>query len=937
MSFVASAAAVVLPSEPEYVQSLDGAWRFKLIRLTGKDAIERKKMDPAPITAPVTTEPFEKPNYHEDTNWVDLAVPGNWEMAGLSPATYYGPDTTAGYYRFRFTVPKSWKGREVRISFDGVQNGAKLWLNGQPVAVDESSWGCKNYHESGFTAFQADLTPQVRFGKKNLLALYVVKRTPSSDLDTGDYFFLGGVYRPVTLFAVPKIHLDDVTVQTHLLPEGRAELTVTAAVAGDAGVVAMQFDGARTEQPVAQGRAVFKKIVEHPRLWSAEFPNLYDLSLELTDARGKTVEKYATRAGLREVSITNGVLLLNGKPIKLAGVCRHDVSPSKGVAVGPDLWRKDITLMKAANINAIRTSHYPYGAGFYDLCDELGMYVMDELPYCWCFTGDPLLEPAFAQRARETIRRDKNHPSVLIWAIGNENKAGRDLQSTADLVKQLDPTRPRAVSRFDADKYHVELSDSHYTSAESIAKNAARSDTDHHPHIYLEDPNTWDERLAPDPGMWERWGILLQRIWGACLKYDTVPGTFIFEWQDRAVADPNSMQSYAEWHDTGVQQLTDYPKTGIRLLKMKGLVDGFRDPRPSLYEVKMIYSPIEIGGTFTLSSDKISFPVRNRYSFTDLSQLALLWKLERNGAVIASDDAHVNCAPLTAGNAEISLPADSLAQADALRVEFMPLDGNSVVAHRFTLKEAAPTSEMVEQLPPGLPIPQLNLVTRDTHKVKTLWRAVTWYESTLTNVVLDPPSAASLGQLKQMTADIIGSTNAHIVGHLRTSFDGGQFSYRIEWTGPAAAVQELGWRFSTPQDCDHFSWNRAARWTVYPDTDIGRAEGTATPDSMDAQLTRMDRPDAFDFDSTKYDCNWAALTTAQGEGMRVGFDPKQRFDCRAGRDAKGRGYVLFVNQYVSIPDDTDKGSVKDLILTLKRGDVKEGSFRVGSNRVLARQ
>ena len=148
----------------------------------------------------------------------------------------------------------------------------------------------------------------------------------------------------------------------------------------------------------------------------------------MKDARGDTAETVSKRIGIREVTITNGVLLVNGVPVKLAGVCRHDVFPSEGTAVGPELWRKDITLMKGANINAIRTSHYPYGAGFYDLCDELGMYVADELPYCWCPTDTDVLKSAFEQRARETVRRDKNHPSVILWTIGNENKAGQNLQ-----------------------------------------------------------------------------------------------------------------------------------------------------------------------------------------------------------------------------------------------------------------------------------------------------------------------------------------------------------------------------------------------------------------------------------------------------------------------------------------------------------------------------
>ena len=169
------------------------------------------------------------------------------------------------------------KAAAFRLAFDGVQNGAEIWLNGNPVNVDEPSWGRANYHESGWTAFQVDLTPQVKFGGKNLLAIRVTKNTQSSDLDSGDYFFLGGVYRTVKLFSVPKTHVDDVTVQTRLLDGNRAEVKVLATIAGDdAADVSMQLDGVKgeTDAKIENGAATLVQIVEQPKLWSAEFPNL---------------------------------------------------------------------------------------------------------------------------------------------------------------------------------------------------------------------------------------------------------------------------------------------------------------------------------------------------------------------------------------------------------------------------------------------------------------------------------------------------------------------------------------------------------------------------------------------------------------------------------------------------------------------------------------
>ena len=415
---------------------------------------------------------------------------------------------------------------------------------------------------------------------------------------------------------------------------------------------------------------------------------------------------------------------------------------------------------------------------------------------------------------------------------------------------------------------------------------------------------------------------MLQRVWDVCAKYDTIPGTFIFEWQDRAVADrcPTKLYTY-------------FPDTGVQLQKMKGLVDGFRNPRPSLHEVKMMFSPVQIGNALTVSAGKVSFPVENRYSFTDLSYLKMSWELERGGKTIASGDDHIHRPPLSDGKVEIAVPSGALTQADALLVEFIhPADG-SVVAHRFSLKDVPVMFRMDSTLPSGLPIPRFNLVTRVTRNDK-VWRSATRFPAGLTNVVTEPASAATLAQLKTLTADIVGGTNNVVVGWLHAQFVAGEFSYRLEWTGGNADVQELGWTFQMPKDCDHFAWDRAARWTVYPKHHIGRPTGTATPDSMNVPVTRMDRADAFDFNSTKYDCNWASLTTVAGAGLRVGFDPRQRFNCRAGVMDDGRGYVLFVNQQVSPPDDISKTVIPDFYLTLKAGNVVEGRFRVGSNQLL---
>ncbi len=829
-------------------------------------------------------------------------------------------------------MPASWQGRQIYLSLDGVQDSAQVWVNGQPALVNEASWGLNNYHESGWTGFQVNITPLVNFGTTNLLAIRVVKNAPSVDLDTGDYFILGGIYRPVTLYSVPQTNFADVQVQTHLLPNNQAEVDVTANVTqGDASTpVLMTLNGVQSVTNASNGKVAFAQIINHPNLWSAEFPNLYDLTLQLKDAAGQISETLSNRVGIRELTISNAVLLLNGVPVKLAGVCNHDSWATNGNAMGPDTWRRDILQMKAANINAIRTTHYNFGAGFFDLCDELGMYVADELPYCWVSSVNDLsMTPAFQQRAREVIRRDRNHPSVLIWAIGNENSAGTNLQIVADLVKSLDATRPRLVSTFAASKYNVELSDRHYPTPATMASDGAAATGTGHPYIYMEQPNTWSVRLAADASMWERWGIAQQRVWNVCLQYDTIVGTFPFEWSDRAVQDPNPIASYSQYQSTGVQLLYDFPATGIRLLKLKGMLDGFRNPRPNVYEAQMIYSPIQISNAVTVSSGQVTFPLTNLYSFTDLSYLTMAWNLKRAGLTIASGNANASLAPRSHGMVSISLPANALAHADALQVDFIHPDGRDVVAHLFSLTNSVAGSQLNPALPANLPIPTLNLITRKTASDPGLWTTALRYPASLTSVVLTPPTATNLAQLQSLSATVIGGTNGtQVLGQLQAQYSGNRFSYNLQWSGISWEVQELGWTFPMPSNCDHFSWDRAARWTFYPWYNIARGSGTATTDSTNADYTRMDMPNAFDFNSTKYDCNWASLTTAGNAGLMVQFDPSQRFHCRAG--AGGNGYVLFVNQQVSVPNDFTTEVVPDLIMTLNSGNVVQGSFTVGS-------
>lgn len=956
---VSRAPATVMPAEKSDTISLDGTWRFKIEQpgdLSEHGSIGKKLQ---PIIVPQHLEPFQELSYKEDSSWHNLKVPANWEMYGFSPATYGQPDNAIGIYREWFKVPADWKGRLVKLNFDGVQNGAEIYLNGQPVNVNEPAWGRSNYHEGGWDAFQADLTPAVKFGEKNLLAIRVYKNTKSVDMDTGDFFFLGGIHRPVTLFSVPQAHIEDYSVRTTLLDGGKAKVAVLVKLGGGmpSGQVVMQLKGESPVQSVvnAQGNIEIDQTLDQPRLWSAEHPNLYEMSLDLKDADGKTIEHVEKKIGVREIEIKNGIFMVNNMPVKLTGMCRHDVYPTLGTACDDMVWKKDISEMKAANVNAIRTSHYPYGSGFYDLCDEMGMYVADEMAAVWVPTNTPELTPAFKQHARELVERDKNHPSVIIWAVGNENGKGMNNKIAADQIKEIDPTRPRLVSWQDADEGNVELDDRHYTTPEGVEKLAKLDRRSQYPITFLENPNVWDERNGADYGSLDLWGYVMKREWDVIWKAEHVPGSFLWEWSDRAIANPGPVHLY------------DYdPKTGIELAKVKGITDPYRTPRADYFQVKMAYAPIQVDPKVSMTDSGVTLHVFNHYSFTNLSELKTTWKLMDADKEVGRGNFEPHgdvLGPWSEGNVTVNLPSEKLAKADALQISFEK-DGVNVATYQLVLKEQPrPTLLLNAGDTSEIHFPHVNLVATAIENNSTGWRSAVRDPAHLENIQVQTNGGAPggavdeetlykmpLASVRSMDADLVlandmkaeaprrkrkgknrpagnAGTVGGNVGHVHVDVNNGKFTYHMEWTSGPVDIQELGWAFELPANYDHFSWNRQSLWSWYPSTHIGRPAGTATPDSAKQDITKLTRPDAFDFNSTKYFCNWAKLTDSSGKGLGVNFAADDLENCRG--DFAGNDLKLVVNKYCCPPQDLSTNVVPDFCVKTKKGMNVDGAFEFG--------
>ena len=676
----------VRPGNPAVVP-MTGTWRFKLEHGTSPAVDGALPPSTAADAAFAAAET-------DDAQWKDIPVPSNWEIEGYSRPTFQnrggGASDDIGLYRRWLEVPAGFAGQQVLWHFDGVYDGAEVFVNGQRAG----------YHESGFTAFDIDVTKALKPGARNLFAVRVYKKTPSGTMDKGDFWCLGGIYRENYLVALPPTHVDDVTITTDLDAQYKdATLKASVRVAGKAGAKfdltgeLYGFDGKRVDLPALRGSGtigddgsgsvVLQSPVQAPKLWSAEKPNLYYVLLRLDS--GPSTERVQERFGFRKIEIRQGVLLFNGVPIKCTGTCRHDEFSPYGHALNEECWRTDVKLMKAANINAIRTSHYNHAARFLELCDEAGFYVLDEVPFCWVL-GDPQFSLkntkavwAFLLRAKETLARDKNKPCVMAWSIGNESGYGPNAQSAFDYMKSNDPTRPAFISQQNLNvNPRTDFEDFHYPTLDKLKGLITDRNRAKVPVINTEQPHIFCVKAAMDYdyGNQDFWGEALKNTWDIIWPADGILGSWIWEWQDQGMQDKFSDRR-------GVD-----PATGMREENYKGVVTSDRKLKPPYFNVKMVYSPVMIAGREIASAADGRYVVRiqNRYSFTDLSELTCRWQaLTAGGNEKSHGERRIPCKPRSStdavfSEAELTAENGTLGFMDALRLEFVHPDGRSVYA-----------------------------------------------------------------------------------------------------------------------------------------------------------------------------------------------------------------------------------------------------------------
>jgi beta-galactosidase len=602
------------PEQSPNVLSLNGQWKFQ--------------WSPRPADRPLA---FFRADF-DDAPWGDIAVPGTMEWQGHGKPLYIdegytfkadpprvpADDNPVGSYRRTFDLPVSWQGRHVFVHFAGVSSAFYLWVNGERVG----------YSEDSRTPAEFDITRFVRPGR-NLIAAEVYRYSDGSYLECQDFWRLSGIFRDVFLFSTPQTHIRDfwaraslddqyrdgqldLDVELHRYDEGAAApRAVVAELLGPDGKTV--WGPARMPGAVGGGGSSLARLhatVPGVAPWTAETPSLYRVLLTLEDEKGAAIETVTARVGFRRVEIAAGQLRVNGVPIVIRGVNRHEHDPDNGYTIGTDMMLADIRLMKQFNINAVRASHYPNDPRWYDLCDEYGLYVVDEAnieSHGISFDADKTLankpewRDAHLDRTRRMVERDKNHPSVIIWSLGNEAGDGINFQATYAWIKRRDPSRPVQYEPAEL-RAHTDIYVPMYARPYQL-ENYARGPHDK-PLILCEYAHAMGNSVGN-----------LQDYWDVIERHpDVLQGGFIWDWANQGIwkTAPDGRRYYVYGGD--------YLPPGAEFDPdcLDGLVMGDRTPQPELWEVKKVYQPVKVRA---VDAARGAFEVENRYAFLDLSHL----------------------------------------------------------------------------------------------------------------------------------------------------------------------------------------------------------------------------------------------------------------------------------------------------------------------------
>jgi len=643
--------------ESSFYQSLNGEWFFKYS--DGPDLRPKQ---------------FYQPNF-DVSNWDKIKVPGNWEFQGYGEPMYlnhpfdFSPDqrptppvvdfiptdkNPVGSYRRNFNVPENWKGRDVILHFGAVKSAMYIWVNGAEVG----------YSQGSKTPAEFNITPFLKDGV-NSLSVEVYRWSDGSFFECQDFWRISGIERDVFIYSIPDVYVSDYKVRAYLdesYVNGLFSIDLSIQSKLKRRFVNVEYSLLSGSVPVLEGKKgvdlksetvdlSFNGKVENVKQWSAEKPALYRLVVTLKDKKNNLLETFGSNVGFRTVEIKNSQLLVNGKPVLVKGVNRHEHDPLTGHYISKELMEEDIRLMKENNINTVRTCHYPNDPYWYELCDKYGLYVIDEAnieshglgaalqaPYDYHIANDTTWEWPHLERIERMYQRDKNHPSVIIWSLGNEAGDGVNFVTAYKWLKAND-ARPVQYEQAD-NKHHTDIVCPMYCSLEELENYALQTDV-YRPLIQCEYAHAMGNSVGN-----------LQDYWNVIEKYPTLQGGCIWDWVDQGVTAYNGKgEAYFAYGG-------DLEKPGTpndNNFCINGLVSPVRDLNPHIYEVKKVYQSISV----EKGAKPNEFVIHNKYFFTNLSQYALNVEILRNGTVVNEtrfDD--LNCEPQNSIPLAIELPND---------------------------------------------------------------------------------------------------------------------------------------------------------------------------------------------------------------------------------------------------------------------------------------
>ncbi len=824
------------------------------------------------------------------SGWPDIRVPGECQMQGFAIK-----HDTPYVYKLKFMVPKDYSGKQISLNFYGVYGYARVWVNGQFLRE----------HFGGFTKWSCDMTDIVKTGEEAILTVEFIDYTDDISYASGyAKHQIGGILRNVELAVLPSVNFKKLYFETELDENYRnAELKVfyelNQPTASKLQVEIYDAANKRIKQQVKESperNGMLSIAVSNPLKWDAEHPNLYTVVTTLFSEE-KEILKIPRQIGFREVNVQGNKLLVNGMPVKLRGACRHDIHPLLGRMSTPEYDKKDVLLAKEANLNFIRTSHYPPTEEFLRYCDQYGIYVEDETAVCFVGThrfadyrasgtsqDSAKYTGRYLSQLEEMIQNHRNHPSVIIWSIGNENVFGNNFTESFKWVKANDTTRPVIFSYPghvpDSLKIY-DIASMHYPNWQGNLKQyGITSDK----FSYQPMPMLFDEwahvacynktTLQYDPNVRNFWGQSLDSMWTYLFEADGGLGGAIWGMIDETFMLPDTLSGFNQWwgkidpkiiHTTYVGPCVGYGEWGI--------VDTWRRKKPEFWGTKKAYSPtkILIKNVANFESGKnLKIPVYNRFDHTVFNELKITWQYGDGSGTIKNSDIK----PHQKG--ELVIPAQDWKAGEMLNLSFYQNDtllidqynlllgirkieipvcqkGNLIVTdqeNRLLVKginfslTVDKSSGLLQNIVAGNDTliksgPYINLKIMGKNDYLQNWKC-TGFKYTVENGILDISTEGN-------------DDNITVSFHFQLDETGTlQVGYKLGNAPEYSGVQECGMKFITGNQFSKLAWDRNSYFSAYPNQDLGEARGEADLTSKPAMSYREYPDHSWSLDSKDF-------------------------------------------------------------------------------------